>query len=95
MERDLLFLKFISTTENYSDTLTNNLGCTLYYKYFDYIVGRIQPTYVDNYLSLYSRSYSYFFLLTDEYYIYFCASYMGDIGTASVHLYYVYLYITS
>ena len=48
MERDLLFLKFISTTENYSDTLTNNLGCTLYYKYFDYIVGRVRPTYADN-----------------------------------------------
>jgi hypothetical protein len=39
VERDLLYLKQISTYHNYADALTKPLGRTKHYKHFDYIMG--------------------------------------------------------
>ena len=47
VERDLLFLRRITTTDNYADALTKNLGRTLHHKHFDYLMGRIRPSYAD------------------------------------------------
>ena len=47
VERDILYLRRITTTYNYSDALTETVGKTLHYKHFDYIMGRIRPTYAD------------------------------------------------
>lgn len=44
VNKDLLFLKRIDTSEKYSEVLTKNCGRTLHYKHFDYIMGQIRPT---------------------------------------------------
>ena len=45
IEKDLLYLKWISTTNNCSDSLTKALGRILQYKHMDYIMGRVRPKY--------------------------------------------------
>jgi hypothetical protein len=45
IEQDLLTMKYISTHDNYSDSMTKKLGKQLHYRYFDYIMGRIRPNY--------------------------------------------------
>ena len=45
IEHDLLTMKRISTSDNYSDTMTKQVGRVLHYRHFDYILGRIQPKY--------------------------------------------------
>ena len=45
VERDLLVLRRITTTDNYSDAMTKVTGRTLHYKHFDYIMGQIRPPY--------------------------------------------------
>ena len=47
VERDLIFLRRITTTDNYADAFTKTLGRTLHYRHFDYIMGRIRPAYAD------------------------------------------------
>ena len=38
----------MDTVDNYSDALTKNCGRILRYEHFDYILERIQPTYIDS-----------------------------------------------
>ena len=45
VERDLLTMKRVSTTDNYSDSLTKPLGRILHYKHNDYILGKHIPLY--------------------------------------------------
>ena len=45
IENDLLFLQWVSTTNNCSDSLTKSLGRILQYKHMDYIMGRVKPKY--------------------------------------------------
>jgi dUTP pyrophosphatase len=45
IEQDLLTMKYISTNDNYSDSLTKALAKQLHYRHFDYIMGRIKPKY--------------------------------------------------
>ena len=46
VERDLLTLKRIGTSDNESDLMTKNLGRTLFYRHMEYIMGKVQPEYV-------------------------------------------------
>jgi hypothetical protein len=44
IEQDLLTtIKYISTSDNYSDSMEKTLGKQLHYQNFDYIMGRIRP----------------------------------------------------
>ena len=45
IERDLIVMRAIATADNYSDAMTKNLGRTLFYRHFDYILGRRIPDY--------------------------------------------------
>ena len=45
VQNDLIVLKRISTHDNESDTLTKNVGRTLFYRHNDFIMGRIYPEY--------------------------------------------------
>ena len=45
VENDLLLLKWISSSNNCSDSLTKALGRILQYKHMDYIMGRVRPKY--------------------------------------------------
>ena len=45
VERDLMFLRRITTQDNYADALTKNVGWTLHHRHFDYIMGRIRPSF--------------------------------------------------
>jgi dUTP pyrophosphatase len=45
IQQDLILLQRVTSANNYSDPCTKPLGRTLYYKHFDYIMGRIRPTY--------------------------------------------------
>jgi hypothetical protein len=47
VERDLVYLKRISTDANYADAMTKILGRTKFYEHYDYIMGRIRPTYAE------------------------------------------------
>ena len=47
VERDLLYLKRITTEKNYADAMTKVLGRTKFYSHFDYILGRVRPVYAD------------------------------------------------
>ena len=45
IEKDLLFLRWVSTTNNCSDSLTKALGRTLQYRHMDYLMGRVRPKF--------------------------------------------------
>ena len=45
IEHDLLIMKRIATNDNYSDTMTKQVGRVLHYRHFDYILGKIKPRY--------------------------------------------------
>ena len=45
VERDLLILRRISTSDNYADAMTKALGTNLFYRHFDYILGKHIPKY--------------------------------------------------
>ena len=45
VERDLLNLVSVSSSDNIADALTKSLGRILHYRHFDKITGRIKPTY--------------------------------------------------
>jgi hypothetical protein len=49
VERDLLYLKRISTDHNYADAMTKPLGRTKHHKHFDYIMGRLRPSYAQRF----------------------------------------------
>ena len=43
--KDLLIMKWISTHNNCSDSLTKPLNKILQYKHMDYLMGRVRPLY--------------------------------------------------
>ena len=45
VEKDLIVMKWISSTNNCSDSLTKPLARTLQYKHMDYIMGRVRPKF--------------------------------------------------
>ena len=45
VEKDLLVLARINTHDNKSDTMTKNVGRTLFYRHQDYLMGKIIPEY--------------------------------------------------
>ncbi len=45
IEKDLLDIRRICTSDNYSDGMTKPLGRTLFYHHNNYVMGRIVPTY--------------------------------------------------
>ena len=45
VNRDLLILRKISTHDNYSDAMTKPLPRTLFYRYMEFIQGKIIPSY--------------------------------------------------
>jgi hypothetical protein len=46
VERDLIRLKRINTSDNYSDVLTKATGRTLFHRHINYILGKILPAYI-------------------------------------------------
>ena len=44
-ENDLILLQRVKSADNFSDLCTKALGRTLYYKHFDYVMGRVRPMY--------------------------------------------------
>ena len=47
IKRDLLVMQRISTSDNCADVLTKQTGRQLFYRHYDYIMGRIIPHYVE------------------------------------------------
>ena len=45
VQKDLVLMKRIKTTDNYSDALTKPMGQQLHYCHNDYILGKITPEY--------------------------------------------------
>ena len=45
VESDILILHQISTHDNEADTMTKNLGRTLFYRHKEYMMGKIVPNY--------------------------------------------------
>lgn len=45
IERDLVIMKCISTTDNYSDAMTKPMGRQLHYRHNDYILGKHIPSF--------------------------------------------------
>ena len=52
VEQDLIRLKRINTTDNYSDVLTKATGRTIFYRHMNYILGKIVPQYCRQHLSI-------------------------------------------
>jgi hypothetical protein len=46
VQMDLLSLKRIDTSDNYSDVMTKATGRVLFYRHMNYILGKIIPSYV-------------------------------------------------
>ena len=46
VSNDLIVLKRINTSDNESDTLTKNVGRTLFYRHNDYMMGKVIPEYI-------------------------------------------------
>jgi deoxyuridine 5'-triphosphate nucleotidohydrolase len=46
IQHDLILMKRISTNDNCSDGMTKQTGKQLFYRHFDYIMGRMIPNYV-------------------------------------------------
>ena len=49
VERDLLIMKRINTSNNSSDAMTKAQGRQLHYRHTDYVLGKIIPAYVAAY----------------------------------------------
>ena len=45
VEKDLVYLRRITTQDNYADALTKQLGRTKHHLHFDYIMGYLRPSY--------------------------------------------------
>ena len=52
VEQDLIRLKRINTTDNYSDVMTKATGRTLFYRHMNYILGKVIPAYCRTNLSI-------------------------------------------
>ena len=59
VERDLLFMKRINTSDNCADGMTKPLGKTLHYWHFDYTMGYYKPDYANNNKSQANRLHSH------------------------------------
>ena len=46
VERDLITLKRITTSDNYADIMTKAVDRTLFYRHNDFILGKVRPDYV-------------------------------------------------
>ena len=46
VERDLLILRRIKSSDNFTDSLTKPVGKELHYRHNDYLLGKIMPKYV-------------------------------------------------
>ena len=46
VDQDLIAIKRISTSHNYSDGMTKALPRTLFYRHNDFVMGRVLPDYV-------------------------------------------------
>jgi hypothetical protein len=51
-KRDLLKLKCINTSDNYSDVMKKATGRTIFYRHMNYILGKIPPACVDKKISI-------------------------------------------
>ena len=45
VEKDLIYMRRITTEHNYADAMTKNLGRTKHHYHFDYIMGCLRPSY--------------------------------------------------
>ena len=45
IERDMLLMKRISTSDNFADAMTKPMGRQLHYRHMDYILGKCRPNY--------------------------------------------------
>ena len=52
VDQDLIRLKQINTTDNYSDLLTKATGRTIFYRHMNYILGKIAPQYCRQHLPI-------------------------------------------
>lgn len=59
VERDLIRLKRINTTDNYADVMTKATGRTLFYRHMNYILGKVIPSYCRQNLSILKILYSH------------------------------------
>ena len=57
IERDLLLLKRIHTSNNYADVMTKVLGRIKFHKHFDNIMGKVRPVYVDIHTGTFTDAY--------------------------------------
>ena len=57
VERDLLLLKRIHTSHNYADAMTKVLGRVKFNKHFDYIMGKVRPSYADIHTGTFTDAY--------------------------------------
>ena len=48
VKRDLIRLKRIATNDNFSDVMTKATARVLFYRHMEYILGKIQPEYIQN-----------------------------------------------
>ena len=47
VEKDLLYLRRITTSDNYADAMTKQLGRIKFILHFNYIMGRLRPAFAD------------------------------------------------
>ena len=55
VQRDLLILHRINTSDNYADAMTKALGRTLFYRHVNFIMGKIVPQFAYNMMDLVVR----------------------------------------
>ena len=55
VQKDLLILHRINTSDNYADALTKALARTLFHRHMNFIMGRIVPEYAYNMINLVVR----------------------------------------
>ena len=46
IKRDLIIMKRVNTSINSADSMTKQTGKQLFYRHFDYILGKVKPSYV-------------------------------------------------
>ena len=51
VDRDLIILKRITTSDNYSDAMTKALPRTLFYRHMEYIQGKVIPQYAKTHIN--------------------------------------------
>ena len=61
VETDILIFKKIGTNDNESDSMTKNVGRTLFYRHMDYLMGKLTSDYARKHrdIRLYDQSFQY------------------------------------